>query len=84
MTTDIMDAKTRKRNHWAWYMYDFGNSAYAAVILLAVFSPVVAEELEEIWAEWRDKAEETHTLEVGLEKTDIRVEDLVLFWAPIG
>jgi hypothetical protein len=44
----------------------------------------LAEELEEIWAEWRDKAEETHTLEVGLEKTDIRVEDLVLFWAPIG
>ncbi len=38
MTTDTMDAKTRKRNHWAWYMYDFGNSAYAAVILLAVYS----------------------------------------------
>lgn len=38
MTTDILDAKTKKRNHWAWYMYDFGNSAYAAVILLAVYS----------------------------------------------
>lgn len=38
MTTDITDSKTRKRNHWAWYMYDFGNSAYAAVILLAVYS----------------------------------------------
>ena len=38
MTTDVMDAKIKKRNHWAWYMYDFGNSAYAAVILLAVFS----------------------------------------------
>ena len=38
MTTEAMDAKTRKRNHWAWYMYDFGNSAYAAVILLAVYS----------------------------------------------
>jgi len=38
MATDIMDAKIKKRNHWAWYMYDFGNSAYAAVILLAVFS----------------------------------------------
>jgi len=33
-----MDTKARKRNHWAWYMYDFGNSAYAAVILLAVYS----------------------------------------------
>lgn len=38
MTTDSTDSKTRKRNHWAWYMYDFGNSAYAAVILLAVYS----------------------------------------------
>lgn len=38
MTTDIAESKTRKRNHWAWYMYDFGNSAYAAVILLAVYS----------------------------------------------
>ena len=38
MTTGTMEMKTRKRNHWAWYMYDFGNSAYAAVILLAVYS----------------------------------------------
>ena len=38
MTTDLVEAKTKKRNHWAWYMYDFGNSAYAAVILLAVYS----------------------------------------------
>jgi UMF1 family MFS transporter len=34
----IPDDRQRKRQHWAWYMYDFGNSAYAAVILLAVFS----------------------------------------------
>lgn len=38
MKTDMAELKTRKRNHWAWYMYDFGNSAYAAVILLAVYS----------------------------------------------
>ena len=38
MTTDSIEAGARKRNHWAWYMYDFGNSAYAAVILLAVYS----------------------------------------------
>ncbi|MBS1250126.1 MAG: hypothetical protein MAG431_01716 [Chloroflexi bacterium] len=30
--------KTMNREHLAWYMYDFGNSAYAAVILLAVYS----------------------------------------------
>jgi UMF1 family MFS transporter len=34
----ITDEKQRSRQHWAWYMYDFGNSAYAAVILLAVFA----------------------------------------------
>jgi UMF1 family MFS transporter len=34
----ITDDKQRRRQHWAWYMYDFGNSAYAAVILLAVFA----------------------------------------------
>jgi len=26
------------REHWAWYLYDFGNSAYAAVVVLAVYS----------------------------------------------
>ena len=28
-----------RRARRAWYLYDFGNSAYAAIILLAVFSP---------------------------------------------
>lgn len=28
----------KKRAQWAWYLYDFGNSAYAAVVLLAVYS----------------------------------------------
>ncbi len=32
-------AKTAShREKWAWYLYDFGNSAYAAVVLLAVYS----------------------------------------------
>jgi len=26
------------RSKWAWYFYDFGNSAYASIILLAVYS----------------------------------------------
>ena len=30
--------KTVNREHRAWYMYDFGNSAYAAVVLLAIYS----------------------------------------------
>lgn len=34
----ITKLKDSNREHIAWYMYDFGNSAYAAVILLAVYS----------------------------------------------
>jgi UMF1 family MFS transporter len=30
--------KSVRRTRWSWYFYDFGNSAYASVILLAVFS----------------------------------------------
>jgi UMF1 family MFS transporter len=30
--------QTTPRELWAWYLYDFGNSAYAAVVLLAVYS----------------------------------------------
>src|SRR5512138_2240668 len=30
--------KNRKRAQWGWYWFDFGNSAYAAVILLAVYA----------------------------------------------
>ena len=29
---------SKKKQRRAWYMYDFGNSAYAAVVLLAVYS----------------------------------------------
>ena len=31
-------SKQKKRAQWAWYLYDFGNSAYAAVVLLAVYA----------------------------------------------
>ncbi|NOX62255.1 MAG: MFS transporter [Chloroflexi bacterium] len=31
-------AKSTRRERVAWYLYDFGNSAYAAVVLLAVYS----------------------------------------------
>jgi len=30
--------KNINKEHLAWYLYDFGNSAYAAVILLAIYS----------------------------------------------
>jgi UMF1 family MFS transporter len=47
MTTTTTTAQTKSRRRerpvtskerWAWYFYDFGNSAYAAVVLLAVYS----------------------------------------------
>lgn len=31
-------ARANRRERIAWYLYDFGNSAYAAVVLLAVYS----------------------------------------------
>lgn len=37
MTTTAKPMSTR-RERWAWYMYDFGNSAYASIILLTVYS----------------------------------------------
>ncbi|MBL7201947.1 MAG: MFS transporter [Anaerolineae bacterium] len=38
MSTATSQPKASRREHWAWYLYDFGNSAYAAVVLLAVYS----------------------------------------------
>ena len=38
MERTLSAEKKRKREQWAWYLFDFGNSAYAAVVLLAVFS----------------------------------------------
>ncbi len=46
--TETEKLKPRKasatgRERWAWYLYDFGNSAYAAVIILAVFATYFKE-----------------------------------------
>jgi UMF1 family MFS transporter len=38
MTTATVAPTSTRRERWAWYLYDFGNSAYAAVVLLAVYS----------------------------------------------
>ena len=37
--------KSTRRERWAWYMYDFGNSAYAAVVLMAVYSTYFKDEV---------------------------------------
>jgi UMF1 family MFS transporter len=38
MTTASLATKPTRRERWSWYFYDFGNSAYASVVLLAVYS----------------------------------------------
>ena len=40
------------------------------------------EDLFEIQSEWSDKASEIDTMVVGLEKTDITVDDVALIWIP--
>jgi len=39
------EASTKRKEQWAWYLYDFGNSAYAAVVLLAIYSAYFKEEV---------------------------------------
>ncbi|MBN1261073.1 MAG: MFS transporter [Anaerolineae bacterium] len=34
----VIRPRAAARERWAWYLYDFGNSAYASVILLAVYA----------------------------------------------
>ncbi|MBN1954219.1 MAG: MFS transporter [Anaerolineae bacterium] len=38
MSASSVQPKATARERWAWYLYDFGNSAYAAVVLLAIYS----------------------------------------------
>ncbi len=38
MTLATLTEGATRRERWAWYLYDFGNSAYASVVLLAVYS----------------------------------------------
>lgn len=39
------NVSTKKKEQWAWYLYDFGNSAYAAVVLLAIYSTYFKEDV---------------------------------------
>jgi len=34
----VTNGVSKRRAQWAWYLYDAGNSAYAAVILLAIYA----------------------------------------------
>jgi len=43
----------------------------------------VEEDVTEIDAKWMDTAKELTSLSVGLEKTDVKVAQLVLAWVPV-
>lgn len=38
MENSLATRQVTRRSRWSWYFYDFGNSSYAAVILLAVYA----------------------------------------------
>lgn len=38
MATGLAKPVSTRRERWAWYLYDFGNSAYASAVYLAVYS----------------------------------------------
>ena len=38
MAATVAPPKSTRKERMAWYLYDFGNSAYAAVVLLAIYS----------------------------------------------
>jgi UMF1 family MFS transporter len=38
MVAETPEQISTRRERWSWYLYDFGNSAYASVVLLAVYS----------------------------------------------
>ncbi len=38
MQKDSLPSKATKKERWAWYAYDIGNSAYAAVVILAIYA----------------------------------------------
>ncbi len=44
----------------------------------------LAEELEEIWEKWRGVAENVEAFPVALEKSDVALDELAVFWAPAG
>jgi len=43
METTELRSPLSRRNRWAWYSYDVGNSAYAAVVLLAIYAAYFKE-----------------------------------------
>jgi UMF1 family MFS transporter len=45
MATATIAAVSTRRERWSWYLYDFGNSAYASAVYLAVYSVYFKEQV---------------------------------------
>jgi hypothetical protein len=43
----------------------------------------LTEELEDLWERWKDVATKVETFEVALERNDVSIDEIVLFWAPV-
>ncbi len=52
--------------------------------LIAELEEELTTEIEEIWDRWKDTAEDIDTFEVSLERNDVQLDELILFWAPVG
>ncbi len=50
---------------------------------LAELEDDLARDVEEIVSKWDHAATEIETVEIGLEKTDIRVDEMALLWIPV-
>ena len=43
----------------------------------------LVEEIEDIWDRWKATAEEVDDFDVALERSDVALDEMVLFWAPV-
>lgn len=44
----------------------------------------LTDEIEDIWGRWQETADELDDFEIALERTDVALEEMVLFWAPVA
>ena len=44
----------------------------------------LSEELERIWERWKDVAAEVEDFEIALERNDVSLDEVMLFWAPVA
>jgi hypothetical protein len=51
---------------------------------IAELEAELGEQLEDIWTKWKEAAAEIEEVEVALERNDVSLDELVLFWAPLA